>query len=85
MAQPHPDFEAATAAFEQAVAALHRQHATLLELRAATTLALHQRQTGAPATALERVAQLSDRLSAHSALADLVQARGLLDQPVAAR
>ena len=85
MAQPHPDVEAATAAFEQAVAAAHRQHATLLELRAATTLALHQRQTGAPATALERVAQLSDRLSAHSALADLVQARGLLDQPVAAR
>ena len=75
MAQPHPDVEAATAAFEQAVAAAHRQHAALLELRAATTLALHQRQTGAPAAALERVAELSDRLSAHAALADLVQAR----------
>ena len=75
MAQPQPDVEAATAAFEQAVAAAHRQHAALLELRAATTLALHQRQIGAPAAALERVAQLSDRLSAHAALADLVQAR----------
>ena len=85
MTQPQPDVEAATAAFEQAVAAAHRQHATLLELRAAATLVLHQRQTGAPAAALERVAQLSDRLSAHSTLADLVQARAVLDQPMAAR
>lgn len=85
MAQPQPDAEAATAAFERAVAAAHRQRATLLELRAATTLALHQRGIGTPATALERVAQLYDRLSAHAALADLVQARALLDQPVVAR
>jgi predicted ATPase len=85
LAQPQPDPEGATAAFEHAVAAAYRQRAALLELRAVTTLTQHQRAIGAPATALERLAELCDRLSAGSELADLVQARGLLDQPLAAR
>ena len=55
-----PDPEAATAAYEQAIAAAAEQNAKLLELRAVTGLAVHQGRTGEEATALERVAELCD-------------------------
>ncbi|MGH2896440.1 MAG: hypothetical protein ACRDPM_24660, partial [Solirubrobacteraceae bacterium] len=76
-----PDPEAATAAYEQAIAAAAEQNAKLLELRAVTGLAVHQGRTGEEATALERVAALCDwfgRVGSGSQLPDTVRARRLL-------
>jgi class 3 adenylate cyclase/tetratricopeptide (TPR) repeat protein len=76
-----PDPEAATAAYEQAVAAAAEQNAKLLELRAVTGLAVHQGRTGGEATALERVAELCDwlgRMGSGAELPDIVRARRLL-------
>jgi class 3 adenylate cyclase/tetratricopeptide (TPR) repeat protein len=76
-----PDPEAATAAYEQAIAAAAEQNAKLLELRAVTGLAVHQGRTGEEATALERVTQLCDwfgRVGSGSELPDIVRARRLL-------
>jgi tetratricopeptide (TPR) repeat protein len=76
-----PDPEAATAAYEQAIAAAAEQNAKLLELRAATGLAVHQGRTGGQGTALERVGELCDwfgRVESRSELPDIVRARRLL-------
>ena len=77
-----PDPEAATAAYEQAIAAAAEQNAKLLELRAVTGLAVHQGRTGGETTALERVAELCDwfdRMGAVGAeLPVIVRARRLL-------
>jgi len=73
-----PDPDAATAAYEQAIAAAADQNARLLELRAVTGLAVHQGRTGEEATALERVAELCDWFGPASQLPDIVRARRLL-------
>jgi hypothetical protein len=76
-----PEPEAATAAYEQAIAAAAEQNAKLLELRAVTGLAVHQGRTGGEATALERVAELCDwlgRMGSGAELPDIVRARRLL-------
>jgi predicted ATPase len=76
-----PDPEAATAAYEQAIAAASEQNAKLLELRAVTGLAVHQGRTGEETTALERVAELCDwfgRVGSGSELPDIIRARRLL-------
>jgi predicted ATPase len=76
-----PDPEAATAAYEQAIAAAAEQNAKLLELRAVTGLAVHQGRTGDQVTALDRVADLCDwfeRAGQGSELPDIVRARRLL-------
>jgi class 3 adenylate cyclase/tetratricopeptide (TPR) repeat protein len=76
-----PDPDAATAAYEQAIAAAGEQNAKLLELRAVTGLAVHQGRTGGEGTALERVGELCDwfgRVGSRSELPDIVRARRLL-------
>jgi class 3 adenylate cyclase len=73
-----PDADAATAAFERAIAVAEDQNAKLLELRAATHLAAHQRRIGEKATALDRVAALCDWFGPGSDLPDLHRARKLL-------
>ena len=79
MAGDAPDPDAATVAFERAVAAAREQNARLLELRAATRLASHQRRIGAPLTALERVAELCEWFPAASEVPDVVRAREMVD------
>jgi hypothetical protein len=49
-----------------------------LELRAVTSLAVHQGRTIGEATALERVAELCDWFGSESQLPDVVRARRLL-------
>jgi hypothetical protein len=85
MAETQPDMDGATAAFERAVAAARGQHATLLELRALTTLITHQQAIGVPVSSLGRLAELVGHFPEDCELADLVQARALLDPWVAAR
>jgi predicted ATPase len=77
MAGDPPDPEAATAAYEQAIAAAAEQNANLLELRAVTGLAVHQGRTGEEATALERVSELCNWFGPDSQLPDIVRARRL--------
>ncbi|MGZ4166759.1 MAG: AAA family ATPase [Solirubrobacteraceae bacterium] len=81
MAGDTPDPDAATAAYEQAIAAAAEQNARLLELRAVTGLAVHQGRTGEEATALERAVELCDwfgRAGSESQLPDVIRARRLL-------
>jgi class 3 adenylate cyclase/tetratricopeptide (TPR) repeat protein len=78
MAGGRPDAEAATSAYERAIAAAREQNAKLLELRAATHLAVHQGRTGEPPTALERVASLCEWFGPTSELPDVVRARKVL-------
>ena len=80
MAGSAPDPDAATAAYERAVACARRQNARLLELRACTRLAVHQGRIGAPRTALADVASLCDWFTPASELADVARARMLLAQ-----
>ena len=79
MAGDAPDPDGATAAFEHAVAAAREQNARLLELRAATRLASHQRRIGEPATALARVAELCDWFPLGPDVPDVVRAREMVD------
>jgi class 3 adenylate cyclase/tetratricopeptide (TPR) repeat protein len=78
MAGDAPDPAAATVAFERAIAAAHAREARLLELRAATQLAVHQGRIGDTVTALERVATLCEWFGPTSEVADVVRARKLL-------
>jgi class 3 adenylate cyclase/tetratricopeptide (TPR) repeat protein len=78
MAGDRPDTEAATKAYERAVTVAREQNARLLELRAAVRLALHQRELGIEATALERVSALCDWFPTSPELPDAVRARALL-------
>jgi class 3 adenylate cyclase/tetratricopeptide (TPR) repeat protein len=78
MAGDSPDPHGATAAYEAAVGTAREQNARLLELRAATRLAEHQRAIGEPCTAIERVAALCDWFTPASELADVVRARDLV-------
>jgi class 3 adenylate cyclase/predicted ATPase len=78
MAADAPDARGATAAFERSVQSAHEQNANLLELRAATSLAVHQRAIGERCTALERLAALCNRFGPTSELAEVVDARALL-------
>jgi len=79
MAGDAPDPDGATAAFEHAVAAAREQNARLLELRAATRLASHQRRIGEPAMALARVAELCDWFPLGPDVPDVVRAREMVD------
>jgi class 3 adenylate cyclase/predicted ATPase len=78
MAGEDADPHGATAAYERAVLAAREQNAKLLELRAATRLAAHQRSTGEPAAALDDVAALCAWFGAASDLPDVARARELL-------
>ena len=78
MAGDSPDPHGATAAFERAVRAAREQNAKLLELRAATRLAAHQRSLGENCTALDRMGALCDWFGPTSELRDVVRARTLL-------
>ena len=73
-----PDPAAATAAYERAVAAAHNQNAKLLELRATTRLAEHQRKIGEACTALDDLVALCDWFGPASELPDVSRARGLV-------
>jgi predicted ATPase len=78
MAGDSPDPHGATAAYERAIGAAREQNAKLLELRAATRLAAHQRKIGEPCTALGQVAALCDWFPPTSELPDVVRARTLV-------
>jgi predicted ATPase len=78
MAGDTPDPRAATTAYETAVRAAREQNAKLLELRAATRLAEHQRAIGEPCSAIDRVVALCDWFGSSSELADVVRARNLV-------
>jgi class 3 adenylate cyclase/predicted ATPase len=85
MAGDAPDPRGATAAYERAVRAARAQNARLLELRAATRLAAHQRKIGEPCTALDDVVALCDWFPAASELPDVVRARALVASEAMAR
>lgn len=78
MAPGAPDPQAATAAFERAVSSAHEQNARLLELRATTHLAMHQRAVGDTCTALEALESLCDWFAETPDLPDVLRARALL-------
>jgi class 3 adenylate cyclase len=78
MAGDSPDPSGATKAYDAAVRVAREQNAKLLELRAATRLAEHQRAIGEPCTAIERVVALCDWFGSASELADVVRARNLV-------
>ena len=84
MAGDSPDPAAAAAAYGRAVSAARDQNARMLELRAATRLAAHQRATGEAPTALDRIAELCDWFGAASELPDVTRARALVaSEPMA--
>jgi predicted ATPase len=85
MAGDSPDPHGATVAFERAVAIARGQNAKLLELRAVTRLAEHQRRIGDSCTALEQVAALCDWFGADSDVVDVVRARSLVASETMAR
>jgi class 3 adenylate cyclase/predicted ATPase len=78
MAGDDPDPHGATAAYERAAAAAREQNARLLELRAVTRLAAHQRAIGEPPAALDRVAALCDWFASGPDLPDVVRACALV-------
>jgi hypothetical protein len=78
MSGDSPDQKGATVAYETAVATAHAQDAKMLELRAATHLAGHQRMIGETPTALEQVASLCSTFPPTSKDPNLVRARALL-------
>jgi class 3 adenylate cyclase/tetratricopeptide (TPR) repeat protein len=78
MAGDSPDPCGATAAYERAVRAAHEQNARLLELRASTRLAAHQRRIGETCTVSDRLAGLCAWFAPTSELPDVVQARALV-------
>jgi class 3 adenylate cyclase/tetratricopeptide (TPR) repeat protein len=85
MAEDSPDPHGATAAYERAVGAAREQNAKLLELRAATRLAAHQRKIGETSTVLNQVAALCEWFAPTPDLPDVVRARSLLTREPTAR
>jgi class 3 adenylate cyclase/predicted ATPase len=84
MAGDSPDPHGASAAFERAVGAAREQNAKLLELRAATRLAAHQRTIGEAGDALDQLVALCHWFHPASELADVVRARSLVaSEPMA--
>jgi class 3 adenylate cyclase/predicted ATPase len=79
MAGDSPDPHGAAAAYERAVRAASDQNAKLLELRAATRFAAHQRRIGEKVTALDRVAALCDWFGSASELPDVERGRALVN------
>ena len=80
-----PDPDGATAAYESAIRAARDQNAKLLELRAATRLAGHQRRVGERCTALDRVVALCAWFDPSLELPDVVRARTLVASEPTAR
>jgi class 3 adenylate cyclase/predicted ATPase len=78
MAGDDRDPDAATVAFERAVAAARAQDAKLLELQAATRLAEHQSKMGESSDALARVTELCGWFGPDSGLIDVERARALV-------
>jgi class 3 adenylate cyclase/predicted ATPase len=83
MCGDRPDPDAATAAFERAVATAREQNARLLELQAATRLVDHQVKLGEPTPVLDRVSELCEWFGPESQLTDVVRARSLLAETMA--
>jgi class 3 adenylate cyclase/tetratricopeptide (TPR) repeat protein len=85
MAGDDPDPPGATAAYERAIAAAREQNARMLELKAATRLAAHQRATGETPTALDRLAALCDWFAPTPELPEVARARSLITSEPMAR
>jgi class 3 adenylate cyclase/tetratricopeptide (TPR) repeat protein len=85
MAGETPDPPSASAAYERALSAVAAQGAKLLELRAASYLAVHQREIGESCTALARVASLCEWFPADLQVPELLRARALLRHEPASR
>jgi class 3 adenylate cyclase/predicted ATPase len=85
LAADSPDTRGATAAYERAVSVARAQNAKLLELRAALSLADHQRSIGEPCTARSRIASLCDWFPPASDLPDVLRARELVGAEFTAR
>jgi predicted ATPase len=80
-----PDAAAATAAYVRAIDSAHRQSAKLLELRAATGLAIHQRRSGEGPTTLALVASLCEWFAGEPEVSDVRRARALLETEASGR
>jgi hypothetical protein len=78
MAGDSPDPCGATAAYERAVGVAREQNARLLELRACTRLAAHQRKIGEKCTVRDRLVGLCAWFAPTSKLPDVVRARALV-------
>jgi tetratricopeptide (TPR) repeat protein len=78
MAGDNPQPAAASAAYERAMDAARNQDAKLLELRAATGLALHQQATGQASTALSRMRALCAWFGPDADVADVGRASALM-------
>jgi class 3 adenylate cyclase/predicted ATPase len=78
MAGDSPDPCGATAAYERGVGAAREQNARLLELRASTRLAAHQRRIGEACTVRDRLVGLCAWFAPTSELPDVVRARALV-------
>jgi class 3 adenylate cyclase/predicted ATPase len=78
MAGGSPDPCGATAAYERAVGVAREQNARLLELRASTRLAAHQRKIGETCTVRDQLAALCAWFAPTSELPDVVRARALV-------
>jgi len=74
-----PDAGAAAAAYERAIAAARAQSAKLLELRAATGLAIHQRRNGEDPVALALVESLCAWFGSQPDVPDVQRATSLLE------
>jgi predicted ATPase len=85
MAGDAPDHHGATVAYQRAVDTARAQGAKMLELRAATHLALHQRMVGEACTALEQVASLCSSFPATSEDPNIMRARALVAGELATR
>jgi tetratricopeptide (TPR) repeat protein len=79
MSGERPDPDMASAAYQRAMDAASEMNSKLLELRAATTLAVHQREIGEQCTALARVESLCRWFGPDSELREVGHARLLLD------
>jgi hypothetical protein len=78
MAGDSPDPCGATVAYERAVRAAREQNARLLELRASTRLAAHQRRIGETCTVRDRLAALCAWFASTSELPEVIRARALV-------
>ncbi|MHB8691064.1 MAG: hypothetical protein ACYDHH_07430 [Solirubrobacteraceae bacterium] len=84
MAEPSPDPDAATVAYERAAAVAEAQHARLMQLRTLTQLLLHQLRIGAAPSAAPALAAICGQLDAGAPVPDLRRAREALEQTSAA-
>lgn len=78
--QPMPSISAAEQSFAEALKIAQEQHASMLELRAATSMARLLRKLNKPDMAIEVLGSVRSRFSQHSTNQDVVAAQAILDE-----